>query len=908
MRNLKPCGGVEKGKFQQFIALCLGIGLPNGRSYSINLSTMDALDLDLDNQDTIRGFAPGRKVFDRYILKKIVGRGGMGVVWQAEDETLDRVVALKFLPDIVRLDKAALNDLKNETNRCLELTHPNIVRIYDLAQNEESAAIAMEFVDGDTLASIRSKQTGGFLETEDIGKWLPDLGLALHHAHDQARIAHCDIKPANLMLSNSGTLKLTDFGISRNLTDSVTRISIRSSSGGTIAYMSPQQAMGDVPKVHDDIYAVGASLYELITSKPPFFSGDILAQLERRVPPSMTTRREEFGLKGGQIPKAWEAAVLACLEKDPANRPASVAELVDAIGANQIWKKPTREEYAHNDAAADSEIALDLDEQPTVSAIPLRSVSTPAADTTPARATAVVMTHPAGTQATSPYSPSGFNNPATATIAPGAQPGSTANHKKLLYAGIAAVAFVGVFLVGKAILGQSKEAKWAVAQDQFQSAYAFASQMASNENTPKAKADHWKSFLATHGEFANPNSTEDDKLLGRANDNVERFHTESVAQAARELALQEQQQKFDSAYNQAATTAEEAVSAEQRADIWNLFLEDYDDFAGNDLVGNGTKINAAKSTLASLADELQAEQQFYAYQGSFNAFTSKMAEESKIPGKFQLMEEFLALEVPQIPGKQAEVEKIRSQAEDNREKFQRLLLASAADTAPNDSGNEAANDANTVGNGGITTTAAGQDGSPAAPPAGQAAAVTTNIGGDLPNAIGAGTTTGPGPEGMPSASPSPGAPPITAVPVNTADIEIASRDELFVSSKYNSYGYYAKIRVLEAVQTKLKAGGHYSSSIDGVTGKNTHNAIIAYQQQAQLPVTGRLDDTTMNHLGLDNVANNNAAPPKPQSRTRSPSPNRQPSQPSGMPGSMSEMMEKMRKMGNGGGGFPFPRR
>jgi len=887
---------------------------------------MDALDLDLDNQDTIRGFSPGRKVFDRYILKKIAGRGGMGVVWQAEDETLNRVVALKFLPDIVRLDPAAFNDLKNETNRCLELTHPNIVRIYDLAQNEESAAISMEFVDGDTLSSIRSRQPKGFLETEDIAKWLPHLGLALHHAHDQARIAHCDIKPANLMLSNKGVLKLTDFGISRNLTDSVTRISIRSSSGGTISYMSPQQAMGDVPQVRDDIYAVGASLYELITSKPPFFSGDILAQLERRVPPSMKQRREEFGLKGDEIPEVWEAAVQACLEKEPANRPASVAELINAFGSNEIWKKDTGGDEVHEDIEApDSGIAFDLDEHPTVSAASLPPVITPAADTTPDRAAPVALERTAGTQPASPTPPIVASNPATVATSPGVPPTQKTNHRKLLYAGIAAMVTVVILFIGKAAVGQRKEAKWAAAQDQFQSAYAFASQMANNESTPKAKAEHWKSFLATQGDFSNPNSSEDDKLLARAKENVDRFHAESVALAARELALQEQQQKFDAAYNQAASAAEDALSARKRADIWNRFLENYDDFDGKDVVGNGAKINAAKSTLTSLAGEIQAEQQLSDYQASFNAFSSRMAEESKIPGKLQLMEEFLAQEVPEIPGKETEVEKIRSKAEDHRDKFQRLQLAAAeanasAPDATESPGNQTSTTDLTVGNSGIAATTDGPTGSPGNPSTGQVTPPATNMAADdLPNAAGDGTSTSPGPEGMPSVSPSPGAPPITAepitavpisaVPVDPADITIASRDELFLSSKYNSYGYYAKIRVLKEVQSKLKAAGYYSSSIDGVTGKNTHNAIIAYQQQAQLPVSGRLDDTTMNHLGLDNVANNNAAPPKPKTRqkprarTSSPSPGRSPS----MPGSMSEMMEKMRKMGSGGG-FPFPRR
>ena len=100
-------------------------------------------DDDLDFGETLRGISAGQKVFDRYVLKKILGRGGMGIVWLAHDEKLDREVALKFLPEMVAMDAEALVDLKRETRRSLDLTHPRIVRIYDLVEDERSAAIAI---------------------------------------------------------------------------------------------------------------------------------------------------------------------------------------------------------------------------------------------------------------------------------------------------------------------------------------------------------------------------------------------------------------------------------------------------------------------------------------------------------------------------------------------------------------------------------------------------------------------------------------------------------------------------------------------------------------------------------------------------------------------------------------------
>jgi serine/threonine protein kinase len=107
---------------------------------------------------TLREYGSGQKLFGRYTLIKILGRGGMGVVWLARDEELEREVALKFLPDLMLADPAALDDLKRETRRSLELTHPHIIRIYDFVHDERSGCISMEYVDGETLASLRCRK------------------------------------------------------------------------------------------------------------------------------------------------------------------------------------------------------------------------------------------------------------------------------------------------------------------------------------------------------------------------------------------------------------------------------------------------------------------------------------------------------------------------------------------------------------------------------------------------------------------------------------------------------------------------------------------------------------------------------------------------------------------------------
>jgi hypothetical protein len=287
---------------------------------------------DLNMGATIRGYVAGQQLFDRYTLEQMLGRGGMGIVWLAKDETLEQHVALKFLPETLRLDTSALDDLKRETRRGLALAHPHIVRIYDFIDDSTAAAISMEYVDGRTLSALRIEQACRVFQTVQLHDWVTQLVEALDYAHRRAKIVHRDLKPANLMTNLSGELKVADFGIARSISDSVSRVSVKGASSGTLVYMSPQQAQGMPTKASDDIYAVGATLYELITSKPPFFSGNIQHQLDSVVAPSMTQRRIDLEIEGDEIPVEWENTVAACLAKDPADRPQTIAHVGELLG------------------------------------------------------------------------------------------------------------------------------------------------------------------------------------------------------------------------------------------------------------------------------------------------------------------------------------------------------------------------------------------------------------------------------------------------------------------------------------------------------------------------------------------------------------------------------------------------
>ena len=282
---------------------------------------------DLDLGATIRGFAVGQKLFDRYTLQSIIGRGGMGVVWLARDEQLERQVALKFLPDLLLVDQAALDELKHETKRSLELTHHHIVRIYNFEQDSHAACISMEYVDGLNLSALRVQKETRVFEVNELAPLVVQLCDALEYAHDTANIVHRDLKPANLMVNSRGDLKITDFGISRSLSDSVTMLT-RQSTSGTLLYMSPQQLNGERVSPLDDIYSLGATIYDLLTSKPPFYGGSIEKQVHEKIPRSMAERRKELEIASKTpIPAHWEETIAEALAKDPAQRPQSAREL-----------------------------------------------------------------------------------------------------------------------------------------------------------------------------------------------------------------------------------------------------------------------------------------------------------------------------------------------------------------------------------------------------------------------------------------------------------------------------------------------------------------------------------------------------------------------------------------------------
>ncbi len=268
-------------------------------------------------------------MFQRYTLQRVLGVGGMGVVWLAQDTKLDQEVALKFVPEALQHDGDAIHDLKVQTKLGLQLAHGNIVRVNGFEDDgERLAAISMEFVDGSTLGAMRLDQPAQVFEADSLHVYLLHILNALEYAHDEAKIVHRDLKPANVMVNSEDRVKVADFGIACSLRNSVTRVmSVPQKSGsGTLNYMSPQQLLGAPASVSDDIYSLGATIYELMTGTPPFYSGDVAMQIREITPPSMSQRRTDNRIPGDVIPDQWEEVIAASLSKEPSLRPATIAE------------------------------------------------------------------------------------------------------------------------------------------------------------------------------------------------------------------------------------------------------------------------------------------------------------------------------------------------------------------------------------------------------------------------------------------------------------------------------------------------------------------------------------------------------------------------------------------------------
>lgn len=265
-------------------------------------------------------FATGAMIDNRYRVIEMLGRGGMGEVYRAEDQRLGVSVALKFLPPDLAADPIALARLRDEVKLARRVSHPNVCRVHDMGMEAGQPFITMEYVDGEDLATLlrRIGRVAGERAIE-IAREITS-GLAASHA---AGILHRDLKPANVMLDRNGQTRVTDFGLA------ITGEEARRTNeiAGTPAYMSPEQLNGEGPSVRSDLYALGLLLYELLTGKRAFQASTLkeLGQQQRDMTASFpATLSQELG------PGA-EKTILQCLAWDPQRRPESAMAVLTAL-------------------------------------------------------------------------------------------------------------------------------------------------------------------------------------------------------------------------------------------------------------------------------------------------------------------------------------------------------------------------------------------------------------------------------------------------------------------------------------------------------------------------------------------------------------------------------------------------
>jgi serine/threonine-protein kinase len=269
---------------------------------------------------------PGSVFAGRYEVKAVLGMGGMGVVYRAWDTELGEAVAIKTLKtDSMAGDSTALARFKDEIRLARKITHRNVVRTHDLGEVNGMYYITMEFAEGQSLKHLI--QSRGKLPVNVVLTVGKQLCRALEAAHEQG-VIHRDIKPQNLIVEPSGTLKVMDFGIARlaKRSEGVTQAGM---AIGTPEYMSPEQLLGGEVDTRVDLYAAGAVLFECLCGRPPFVAETavtLVAKLIEEAPPAPTSLNAE-------IPAALETVVLKALTKDPAKRHQSAVELHDELDA-----------------------------------------------------------------------------------------------------------------------------------------------------------------------------------------------------------------------------------------------------------------------------------------------------------------------------------------------------------------------------------------------------------------------------------------------------------------------------------------------------------------------------------------------------------------------------------------------
>ena len=250
----------------------------------------------------------GQVLDNRYRIEKIIGMGGMAVVFRAEDLLMRRIVAVKILKDDIARDEVSVKRFINESKAVSMLSHPNIVTIYDVSVRSDAKYIVMEYIEGITLKNYMTKK--GKLEFREIIMYTEQVLRALEHAH-QKGIVHRDIKPQNIMLLKNGIIKVMDFGIAK-LPNAET-VTVKDSAIGTVYYISPEQASGKPIDARSDIYSLGVMMYEMATGKLPFTADSPVSVALKQINDTAKPVKEEMP----SLPLGLSQIIARAMDKDP---------------------------------------------------------------------------------------------------------------------------------------------------------------------------------------------------------------------------------------------------------------------------------------------------------------------------------------------------------------------------------------------------------------------------------------------------------------------------------------------------------------------------------------------------------------------------------------------------------------